>query len=46
MAFISQDDLYDRVKALAKIPDIKFILKTRRNFDFRISVMIRDIKNS
>jgi len=44
MAFISQDDLYDRVKALAKIPNIKFTLKTCGNFDFRISVMIRDIK--
>ena len=44
MAFTSQNGVSDRVEALAKIPDINFILKTSGNFDFMISLMIRDIE--
>jgi Lrp/AsnC family transcriptional regulator, regulator for asnA, asnC and gidA len=44
VAFISQGGLTDRAEALAKIPDINFIIKTSGNFDFMISVMIKDIK--
>jgi Lrp/AsnC family transcriptional regulator for asnA, asnC and gidA len=44
VACTSQDGLPNRVEALAKIPDVNFILKTSGNFDFVISVMIRDIK--
>src|SRR3989304_10503003 len=44
VAFTSQNGVSDRVEALAKIPDVNFILKTSGNFDFMISLMIRDIE--
>jgi Lrp/AsnC family transcriptional regulator for asnA, asnC and gidA len=44
IAFISQDSLVDSIEALAKIPDINNIIKTSGNFDYTISLMVRDIE--
>ena len=44
IAFISQDSLVDSTEALAKIPDINNIIKTSGNFDYTISLMVRDIE--
>lgn len=44
VALISHEGLIDRVEALAKSPDVNFILKTSGSFDFKISMLIRDLK--
>ena len=44
VALVSQEDLSDRIEAIAKIPDVNFILKTSGSFDFKISMLIRDLK--
>ena len=44
IAFISQDSLANTIEALAKIPDIINIIKTSGNFDYTVTLMIRDIE--
>lgn len=44
VALVSQEELSDTVEAIAKIPDVNFILKTSGSFDFKISMLIKDLK--
>ncbi len=44
IAVISQDNLPDKLESLAKIPDVNNILRTSGNFDYMISLMVRDIE--
>ena len=44
IAVMSQDNLPDNLESLAKIPDVNNILRTSGNFDYMISLMVRDIK--
>ena len=44
IAVISQDNLLDKLESLAKIPDVNNILRTSGNFDYMISLMVRDIE--
>jgi Lrp/AsnC family transcriptional regulator for asnA, asnC and gidA len=44
IAFISQDSLVNTIESLAKIPDIINIIKTSGNFDYTITLMVKDIE--
>ncbi len=44
VACVSQDTSSDTLEAITKISDVNFIMKTSGDFDFRVIVMISDIK--